>query len=262
MIFYTRRYAQGWYLALAAVAFLLGSAKLFSKETGDQPTSLIITYKARPESRARFYSYMGKDGLHQFAQWKIDGIFRGYQILFSSYAAADSFDLMVVLDFERYSDIERWENIEKRMPGGLSDEALSMAAPSTSSLTTRINHGEAPDRDPAKARYMILQYDLMVDAAHYKKYAEGYGIPQFKGWMSEGVLTAYSSYVNQNVGGPWMALVVLEYRDVHALARRDQVKAKIRAQLDSDAAWKAFSTGKTEVRKEKAATIAAAVTGQ
>jgi hypothetical protein len=61
--------------------------------------------------------------------------------------------------------------------------------------------------------------------------------------------------VNQNpAGAPWSSFIVLEYKDLLALAAREVIKDKARAELAvSNAEWKKWSDDKTAMRKEKAA---------
>jgi hypothetical protein len=88
-------------------------------------------------------------GALQFETWKRDAVYRDYQILYSAYAGGSSWDLTLILDHD--SNTDRWQEIEKRMPGGLRQDALAMAAPQSSSLADLVAHAEAVKRDSSKA---------------------------------------------------------------------------------------------------------------
>lgn len=248
---------------ISLALLLLGSvAAARAQEKADGPVSLVIGYRARPESRAAFRSWLATKGAAQFARWKSDGVFADDQLLFGSFAATDTLDAVGILSFDHYTDLARWKEIERTFPGGLSAEALGWAAATSSNLADRIDHGAAARRNPAKAAYVIAFYDVLTDAAKYRDYAHGYTGPQMRGWIDAGVLTAFDLFVNQNpAGAPWGACLVLEYRDLAGLAAREEAKTKVRAQLDaSDAAWLAWSKDKSAIRKETGLFIADAIT--
>src|SRR5258708_3225354 len=248
-------------LWIVTVFFALNLSPIRAQEKADGPTSVVITYKSRAETRAAFRTYMENAGSAQFGAWKKAGMITDYQILFGSYAGGGPFDMAVLLTFSKYSDTTHWKDIEKRMPGGLSAEALKLGEPVSSSLADVISHGEAPDRNTAKAVYMVALYDLLADASKYKRYVEGYTTPQMQGWIKEGVLTGYTQFLNQNpAGAPWASMLVLEYKDMSGLALREIVKKRGREQLANDPSWKAFTKEKGEIRKETGIVIADAIT--
>lgn len=81
--------------------------------------------------------------------------------------------------------------------------------------------------------------------------------------MAEGALCAYAMYLSQPyqnaATAPWTFLLVLEYRDMKALAESDIVKGKVREQLAADPAWKSFSEGRVAMRKAKGFVFADAI---
>ncbi len=221
----------------------------------DGPAAIVITYKTSVDKRAAFRSHMETAGVRQFAQWKREGVFSRYRIFYGTYvdAGADTFDMMVILDFPSFSASARWREIEKRMPGGLSPLGLTLGAPDRTSLVYPIGEGEAAERDPTKTASVIGTYQVQVDPLVYEKYAKGYIEPQFKGWIVEGALSAYSMYQRQPYQNPsdqpWTFLIVLEYRNLKALAESNLVKDRVRERLMRDPAWKAFSDSKEKMRK-------------
>ena len=90
-----------------------------------------------------------------------------------------------------------------------------------------------------------------MSKAQYKKYFEVYVKPQNDGWLREGALSWWGVYLNQhNTGSPWDIIFLYEYSDMVGLARRDNVKESVRAQLTKDPVWKAASDNKQSLRIE------------
>ncbi|HEX9202032.1 MAG TPA: hypothetical protein VF865_20920, partial [Acidobacteriaceae bacterium] len=218
------------------------------------PTALITSYRAKPESRAKFRSVMQTEGVAQFEKWKKAGVFASYLALFTTYAGDNVPDMFLVVRFNHFSDLARWQKIEENYPGGLPADAQLIASPNTSATTDIVKESSvaAPTRD---SQFFVLEYDVLVDMPKYTSYVLGYAVPQFDEWEKAGVLSSYASYVNQNpAGAPWSSFIVLEYKDLPSLAAREVVKNKARAELGaSNPTWKKWSEDKTAMRTEKAA---------
>lgn len=241
------RLSLAWLFAVAA-----GLLTCSAQTNGNGPVTLIISYRAIPKFRASFRQYMQTAGSRQFAAWKKKHVFRCNTILFSSYAS-DSDDMFVILNFDRYTDTARWMKIETTMPGGLSPQALNMATPRTSILADELIHGETPGSAAENSVTLILPYDVTTDTTHYAEYVKTYAEPQFHGWMQRGILSSYTMYENQNpAGAAWSSLLLLQYKNVTALAKRNLIKDEVRAILrQTDPAWEAMSEKKTSIRTEK-----------
>jgi hypothetical protein len=218
------------------------------------PTALIITYRAKPEARVKFRSIMQGEGVAQFEQWKKAGVFASYQALFTAYAGDSVPDMFLVVRFSHFSDLARWQKIEESFPGGLPVDAQSLASADTSSTADIVKERHAAPTTK-ESQFFVLEYDVLVDMPKYTNYVLGYAVPQFDAWEKTGALSSYASYVNQNpAGAPWSSFIVLEYKDLQALAAREVIKNKARAELAvSNAEWKKWSDDKTAMRKEKAA---------
>jgi len=242
-------------LAFAVLALLtVGSA--FAQADGPSgPTALIITYRAKPEARAKFLAIMKTEGTAQFERWKKSGIFASYQMLTPAYAGAGITppDLFVTLRFNHFTDLAGWQKIEKTMPGGLPASAQAIAYADTSG-TADIVKEEASGPPTENSQYFILEYEVLIPIPAYKKYALGYAIPQFEEWMKAGILNSYASYTNQNpAGAPWTSFIVLEYKDIDSLGQRELVKDKARETLAAtNPEWKKWSEDKSNIRKEQA----------
>lgn len=248
-------------LRIFLALFFSAGAIRAADAVSDGPASLVINYRAKPETRAAFRAWLATTGAAQFAQWQREGVLAGSEILFTSFAATSVVDAIVILHFAHYTDSERWKAVERISPGGLSAEALALAAPESVCYADTLGHGSAPQRDPARAAYLITFYEVIADTPKYKNYSAGYTLPQMRGWMEAGALSGYDLYLNQApLGKPWDAMLVLEYADIAALARRDEVKANVRARLAAtDAQWLEWSKDKSAIRHEVSSVIADAI---
>ncbi len=252
--------------ALASLLLALACASALAQVKDNGPTTIVITYKSPLEKRAAFRAYMEGPGVRQLEQWKKDGVFQDYQVLATSFAGehVGQFDITVFLDFAAFTDVARWKEIDRRMPGGLSAEALALAGIDTTTIAYPIGRAAAARRDPSKAAYVIGLYEIEVGPAEYTKYAKGYVEPQLKGWLDGGAMTAYAMYQSHPYQRPalskWTFLLVLEYTDLLALAASDDVKERVRVTLEKSAAWNALNDGKASMRKAKGFIFADAIT--
>ncbi|MCO5400397.1 hypothetical protein [Ralstonia soli] len=243
--------------SVAAIAALTGAGHAAAAEpaAGDAQ-SLIITYQTTPANRPVLRQAMEQSTAHELARWKQEGRIKQYNLLFNRYADSDNWDAMAVLTFATSDDLYRWREIEQTRPAGLPKEA---AAVTTSIHTAPVDMKRvAPlDAKSAHAVYVVIPYKTLVSETDYEKYADGYVIPQFKGWMDEGVLQGYSLYTSRfPAGRPWNAMVVLQYKDEAALSAREAIVAKVRGRLKANPEWKAISDSKKEVRNELQVVIA------
>jgi hypothetical protein len=252
--------------AVAALLLALACLAAGAQVRDNGPTTLVITYKSPLEKRAAFRAYMEGAGVRQFEQWKKDGVFRDYQILATSFAGEQvgHFDVAVLLDFSAFADVARWKQVDRRMPGGLSADALSLGGVDTTTIAYPIGRGAAARRDPSGAAYVLGLYEIEVAPAEYTKYAKGYVEPQLKGWLDGGAVTAYAMYQSHPYQRPalsaWTFLLVLEYSDMQALASSDEIKERVRLTLEKNPAWKALSDGKASMRKARGFVFADAIT--
>lgn len=247
-----------WIGVIAVAGLLVAPGWLPGQVKDNGPTSLVITYRCPPEKRPELRAFMETRGVGQFERWKQQAVFQDYQVLFSPYAASavGAFDLMVIVDFAHYTDLVRWKEIERQMPGGLSPEGLSLAVPVRTALTYPVCRAAGPKRDAARSAYVIGLYTRLVNNAEYERYATGYVEPQLRGWMQSGTLSAYTMYQTQPYQedleeSPWTSLLLLEYTTTAALADSEKAKREVRRQLAGDAAWKALSDTKERYRKAK-----------
>ncbi|MCX7176803.1 MAG: hypothetical protein NT159_23380 [Proteobacteria bacterium] len=236
---------------------LLSAGVAGAADTGaDGVSALVVTYHVAPASRPAFRQELETSGIQLFRRWQEQGILKSFRVLFSRYADSDNWDAMALLTFPSYAGIERWKMLEQTTPAGLPQKALALV---TAVHTTPVDlaRGKTAAEGPGNPVFVVIPYVALVSSGDYLKYADDYVIPQFDGWMAEGVLSQYSLFVGSfPAGRPWSSMVILEYRDEAALAMRSAVVAKVRGRLKDIPEWKAVSDNKKSVRDEKQVVIA------
>jgi hypothetical protein len=245
------------FLALAS-ALLAGTTDAAEPSVGDA-LSLVITYHTVPANRSALRRELVQSATREFDRWKRDGRVKHYSLLFNRYADSDNWDAMAVLTFSTPDDLFRWRMVERTTPAALSEKALALT---TAVHTTPVEakRAQAPRTPSPNAVYVVIPYKTLVSDSDYEKYVDGYVIPQFKGWMEEGVLSGYTLYTSKfPAGRPWTAMVILQYKDEAALSAREAVVTKVRERLKTNPDWKAISDSKKSVRTEEQVVIADAV---
>jgi len=245
----------------AATILAASSVVAFAQAEVDGPTALITTYRAKPEARIKFRNIMRTEGVAQLEKWKKAGVYASYQALFTTYAGNSEPDMFLVLRFNHFTDLARWQKIEETLPGGLPASAQLIAAADTSGTADIVKESSvAPTTNDSQ--FFVLEYDVLVDMPKYTSYVLGYAVPQFDAWEKTGALSSYATFVNQNpAGAPWSSFIILEYKDLKALAAREVIKNDARAELaKTNPIWKKWSDDKTAMRKEKAAIPVRALT--
>lgn len=223
----------------ATLAIFLGAGMAGAQEPGSSgPTQLLITYRCPPPRRAAFRQFMTEQGILRFEHWKKDGLLKDYRFLFNWYVDVDAWDAMAVLTFPSYDQVAKWREVEKVTPGGLPRDALEMAWPLNTYSADLFASGAEEQANPARSVYMAFAYDL-PGSAEARDYLNGYVLPLAKAWSREGILAGYSLFMNHYPGGKrWQAMLLVEYKDLDAFSRREEVNAKVRAQLIKDPVWR------------------------
>jgi hypothetical protein len=224
------------------------------------PRNLLITYRCDPANRPAFRAYLQGEGLARLAKFKRDGVIQSYQILFNPFNGSGTWDAMTILSFARFADTRRWQEIERTAPGGLTRAGLLLGKPvdtySADLPWEDLDAAAGSDRDSV---YYVIPYEY-TSLDQYKKYVDGYVIPQVKGWLQDGALAGYRIFLNRySVGRPWDSLFIYRYRDLESFGRRDEVVARVRKTLVDDPAWKQLSDIKQTIRTESENTITEAL---
>jgi hypothetical protein len=243
-----------------AVAMLAGALALNPARADELhahgPLALIITYQASPANRAALRQELSSAGVRQFQRWKQDGVLASYTLLFGRYADSANPDAAALLSFPNYAALQRWKMIEQHNPAGLSSKALALIR-AIQTVPADLVRGKQDQPASADSVFMVIPYQTMIPAPDYLKYADGYVVPQFEGWIKEGVLARYAIYADRYAAGrPWSTMVILEYKNDAALGSREAVVARVRARLSENPEWKAISDSKKAIRSEQQLLIA------
>jgi hypothetical protein len=218
------------------------------------PRMLAITYRAEPRNRPRFRSYLTGPMTRKLRDLKARRVIADYKIFYSWYTQPNTWDAMLLLRFNSFGDLSRWNAIEHGSPGGLDAEGLALARPD-STIPADLEWTAA---DPAEKDrvYYFLPYEYH-NASEYREYIPGYLLPQLDGWMKNGALAGYDVLMNRYPVGPsWDSLVIQKYRDLEAFGRRQQVLDATRVGLRQNKTWMGWHERKGKIREETENTIA------
>jgi len=221
--------------------------------TDTGPLTLLITYRCKPADRPAFRSYLRERGLARFEEWKKEGILDQAAVFFNWYVDNGTWDAMAMLQFRKYANVARWKAIEESMPGGLSSEGLALATPVNTASADIVWQGSRKDgkADHGDSVFLVIPYKYLVLVSEYKKYVDGYVIPQLDGWIEADVMETYKILLNRfPTGDRWGSMLLLEYKDLDAFGRRKQTKNRVRVGLRKVPTWKAFSDRKRTIRRE------------
>ncbi len=240
-------------IGLALALTISGATSALAAERTD-PTLIIALY-AKPTDRVALRSALEAGQTERLRRWKADGVLTSYRLMFTRYADTGMWDAMEELTFADTAALTRWRAIERQSPAGLEARALAFVQTIETTPATRVRaDAGGTATDPV---VLVIPYQSLVPAGEYLQYLDGYTVPQFRGWIQEGVLQSYDIVTSlYPAGRAWNAMILLRYRDDAALARRDVVVSKVRAQLALDPAWKAISDNKKAIRSERVLAIA------
>jgi len=244
-------------LVFAATPFGVAQAAPDWRDAG--PRSLLVTYKVKPADKTRMRTALTAKLLPRLNRLKSDGELSRFHVLANRYLDSGSWDFMLILDFKSDQALGRWRDVEARTPGGLDPQALRFVSEATSAPADPMFQAAEARRpgDPRRV-YMVIPYETLVSTDEYLAYAEGYVIPQMRGWMESGALQSYDIYMPRYAAGRGLdAEIVQGYRGDAGLAARDNVVQKVRARLGvTSPEWKALADSKKKLRIEKQAIIA------
>jgi hypothetical protein len=237
---------------LVAAALAVQEARA-ADASGGGPLAMVITYHTAPGNRVAFRQAMEAE-VPQFERWRAQGVVDSAHVMFSRHADSVGWDAMALITFARYADLERWKEIERERPAGLSQKTLALT---TAVETVPGDLVRTGGRAAEHGVYLVIPYEYLVPAGEYIEYLGNYVVPQMDGWMEEGVLAHYGVFMARYPAGrPWQSMLILEYKDDAALGARDATTAKVRGRLKDNPKWKAISDSKKNVRNEKSPVLA------
>lgn len=245
------------FLALSAIAITGVAQEPYSQSRASGPQVLALAYRCEPAQRTALRERLLNGGVARFEGWKKQGILKDYRILFNSYLDSETFDLLEILTFDKYEDIAKWREIERKTPGGLSNDELKLVTSAvTYSLDTIRQGASKTPVERGRGVFFVIPYDYLIPAEDYVKYLDNYVVPQVDGWIAEKVLANYKIYLSRYATSrQWGSLFVLEYRDSDAFGQREATIDKVRARLKGNPLWLAASENKHKVRVEKQTVI-------
>lgn len=226
-----------------------------------QPRSaVVIAYRSSVANRPLLRQEVLKDLAPRLEGWRRNGTIAGYQLLCNSFVDAKNWDLLAILTFRDFAGIERWRNIERSSPGGLTARELRLFAPSAEYLMDVVQRSHSAKSGGKPGVFLVIPYVFSpTPVERYLQYAQGYIVPETEGWMRRGNISSYGLYVNRFYPDELVqSLLVLEYEDFNALSNRASVIEQTRKELSADPAWKSWSDAKDHehMRAEKQAVIA------
>lgn len=225
-----------------------------------QPRSaVVIAYHSGTADRPLLRQEVLKGLVPRLEGWRRDGTIAGYQLLFNSFADSKTWDLLAILTFRDFQGIDRWRNIERSSPGGLTARELHILTPGSEYLMDVMQRSHSVLRGRPGVFLVIPYVFSPTPLERYLQYARGYILPETEGWMRHGNISSYGLYVNRFYPDePVQSLLVLEYKDFDALSNRETVVEQTRKELSADPAWKSWSDakGNEHIRTEKQAVIA------
>lgn len=218
------------------------------------PKTLVIHYRADPDKRAAFRTFMAGPHAAQLRKLEQERRIDGFRTFFSWYAQPTVWDAMVEIRFSDFAAVAEWNRIERSMPGGLSADGLALGRPVQTMLADTSWSGGRNDDDAAAANsvYYVIPYTYQK-ADEYRDYVAGYAVPQYEGWLKAGLLSGYEVLMNRHPVGdpdPWDALLILRYRDLDSFGKRQHILDEVRKGLRQQPAWLAWHERKGQIRSE------------
>lgn len=246
------RFVRHATLITAIVLLIAADLHAVGQEAG--PRQILITYRCHPSDRPAFHDFLAAQESRMLDKLKADGTLSGYQILFNP-VVTETFDALLILSFPDDMATQRWFELERTSPGGLSPAGQRLAQPQMTYFADLQWEGTSLIPPSSHPVFYAIPYSYN-SLDQYKTYVDAYVIPQVKGWMQGGVLSHYAIYLNRyNVGPPWDALFIYEYHDLKALGEREKTILKVRATLRSDPTWTHWNEIKSTVRSESENTV-------
>jgi hypothetical protein len=226
-------------------------------EESGGPKQILITFRCAAADRPAFRAYLQGEESQMLERLKTEGVLKDFKLLFNPFVTTGTWDAMTVLDFSSYAATQRWKDIERKYPAGLTPAGLRLARPIQTYSADLAWEKMAPDPGPrAKHVFYVIPYSYNA-LGQYKSYVDGYVLPQIDEWLKQGVISGYHLYLNRySTGDPWDSLFIYEYRDLESFGKREETVAKVRTILQNNPTWKHWSDIKATIRSESENTIA------
>jgi hypothetical protein len=236
------------------------AAPVESFASGQSRSAVVITYRSGVADRPLLRREVLKSLVPRMEAWRREGTISGYRLLFNSFVDPKTWDLLAILTFRDFDDIDRWRDMERSLPGGLTASELRILVPRSEYLMDVVQQSQATGSAGRPGVFLVIPYVFSpTTLQRYLQYAHGYILPETEGWMRHGNISSYGLYVNRFYPDePVQSLLVIQYKDFDALSHREAVVEQTRKELSADPAWKSWSDAKDHehIRAEKRGVIA------
>jgi hypothetical protein len=242
--------------AVAAGCAMLKAPRAAGAEFQKQSPYMMITYQASPKDRPAMWKYAQGPWRERLNAWLKEGRFAEYRLLLNSYVDDYTWDAMLILNFDGYEQVEKWNAVEREFPSGLTGAGLGILTPDHTYLANRPFSRRAPDASPHEGVYFVIPYAYRKEG-EYINYAQVYILPQFEGWVDSKIALGYEVFLNRHqTGQQWDSLLIIQYKNTEQFGQRDVLKDGVREGLEKQPAWKLVSDNKHDFRTEWETTIA------
>lgn len=184
----------------------------------------------------------------QFESWRKAGLLTKFKLLKAQPGQKEpGFTTLAVVDLPNENAFKTWSS---QAAPRFGDKLIVRRA-------SVMRHEGQPSKTPASAVYVANLYSTHVSANEYKRYTERYIAPNMNLQRAAGIMSQYAMYLEREpVAGQTRALLVMEYADPAAYARRDAIKSEGKQKLLADPEWKRFNDVKETIRSDISGTAA------
>jgi hypothetical protein len=249
--------------AFAATIFVATTAE--AQQQGNGPTHILATYRCRPADRPQLRQELQRRAVPRFEAMKRDGVINDYAVLMSSFVNGESWDLLTVVSFDRYTNIERWETLSKTTPGGLAPEVARIVDPIHEYIAD-LTWGK---RDlwaaTPGAVYLVQEkeFENWANRPNYHNYMNAREVPFYEAVLKHKVASSYQVYENQHYNGePWDTMHILRFASLDDYMRRREGFERARASLADNARYRVFESNRVQNTEAQRPVLADAITGE
>jgi len=182
----------------------------------------------------------------QLAKWRQLGLVADAQLIDSDKGEPGNFDLLGILEFPNEPALQRWQEIAQGEVGGGVSVTVADA----------LSHSEKTPRNSLDSVFQVMQYNIMVPKDEFIQYLADYQTPELQARIDARIMNRFTNYyARPGSTAPWQSLLILEYRDPHSFAIKDEIKAEISARLKAEnPVFKATNDAKHDFREKTAET--------
>src|SRR5215469_2921072 len=166
------RLLQRIILTTAILLLIAAGSRAFGQENG--PREILITYRCRPSGRPAFRDFLAAQESRTLDKLKAEGTLSSYEILFNP-VVTETFDALLILHFTNPAATQRWLELERTSPGGLSPTGQRLATPQMTYFADLQWEGTSPTPLGAHPVFYAIPYSYN-SLDQYKTYVDAYVI--------------------------------------------------------------------------------------